>query len=294
MPNSEMLQTFNENREAFKAYGFTCELWKPNLMKKPDRHNEIEINFFTEGSMTYLFHNRKITVPAKRLTVFWGLVPHQIIHYEGASPYFVCTIPFSQFLEWKLPATFVNRILKGEVLYEASSKYSQYDEFLFAHWIEDMVRTDFAEVALHEMRARLSRLAIAIEIGVVNHKATLALKEIRPVDSIAIYIAQNYRNRLKVSDIGKAVGLHPDYANALFKKAFSCTLSEYITEDRISHAQRKLITSDMNITEIAFDCGFNSMSSFNTAFLKINGCTPREFRKRAVVNYKPSSHNMII
>ena len=104
--------------------------------------------------------------------------------------------------------------------------------------------------------------------------------EINQVERIAIYIAQNYSNPLKVSDIGKAVGLHPDYANSIFKKAFGRTLSEYIMEERISHAQRKLVATDTSITQIAFECGFNSISRFNAAFQKMNRCTPRNFRKK--------------
>lgn len=280
MSNSEILNTFNEGRNEFKPYGFTCELWTPGLMRKPDRHNEIEINYFAEGSMTYLFQDKKITIPAKRLSIFWGLVPHQIINYEGNSPYFVCTIPFSQFLEWKLPVSFVDRVLKGEVLFEVSEESSMHDEFLLENWIKDINKNEFVEVTLLEMHARLFRMAKSNLSKKVNNHSPIYLNEISKVEQIAIYIAQNYSNPIKVSDIGKAVGLHSDYANSIFKKAFGSTLSEYIIEERISHAQRKLVATDTSITEIAFECGFNSISRFNAAFLKINGCKPREFRKR--------------
>ena len=83
-----------------------------------------------------------------------------------------------------------------------------------------------------------------------------------------------------MNDIGDAVGLHPDYANTLFRKTFGRTLSEYIIEERIAHAQRKLVSTSDSITEIAFDCGFNSISRFNSAFKKSNQCTPRAFRKQ--------------
>jgi AraC-like DNA-binding protein len=105
------------------------------------------------------------------------------------------------------------------------------------------------------------------------------LNEISLVERISIYIGQNYQNPIKVAEIGQAVGLHPDYANSIFKKAFGCTLSDYITEERISNAKRKLVATDKSITEIAFECGFNSISRFNEAFLKFNNCTPRNFRK---------------
>jgi hypothetical protein len=84
-------------------------------MRKPDRHNEIELNYFPAGSITYLFQEHKINIPPKRLSMFWGLVPHQIVDFEGMSPYYVCTIPFSQFLEWKFPTAFVETVLNGGI-----------------------------------------------------------------------------------------------------------------------------------------------------------------------------------
>lgn len=278
MSYSENLKTFNESRHMFKPYGLTCELWTPNLMRKADRHNEIEINYFTAGSLTYLFQDKKITIPAKRLAVFWGLIPHQIVHFEALTPYYVCTVPFSQFLEWKLPSSYVERILKGEVLTENTS--SSYDKYLLNNWIKDIKEKKTIEPAILEIRARLLRMANNNLNNQNSSLSTVHSKEISQVEKIAIYIARNYSNPIKVFDIGEAVGLHPDYANAIFKKAFGSTLNEYIIKERISHAQRRLVATDLSITEIAFECGFNSISRFNASFRKINSCTPREYKNR--------------
>ncbi len=277
--NSVNLKTFNEKRNEFLPYGLTCEIWSPCLMRKPDRHNEIEINYSPESTVTYLIQDKKITIPAKKLAIFWGLVPHQIINFEGTKPYYVCTIPFSQFLEWKLPASFVDRILKGEVLFEASENSSLFDEFLLNNWFHDLNKNNSSEVALLEMRSRLHRMAVSNLSKKEIVQSPIHLNEISLVERIAIYIGQNYHNPIKVAEIGENVGLHPDYANALFKKAFGCTLSDYITEERISNAKRKLVATNKSITEISFECGFNSISRFNEAFRKFNNCTPREFRK---------------
>lgn len=278
--NSDILNTYDESRTDFKPYGLTCELWTPCLMKKSDRHNEIELNYFTEGTITYLLQGRKVAIPPKKLTIFWGLIPHQIVQNEGSAPYFVCTIPFSQFLEWKLPVSFVDKILKGEILQDESEASSLYDEYLLNNWITDITKKNHQEVIILEMRARLSRMAINNLTINQREPQDINSNEISQVEKIAIYIAQNHKNPIKVSDIGKAVGFHPDYANALFKKTFGTTLSEYITGERIAYAQRELTTSCKSITEIAFECGFNSISRFNATFLKINNCTPREYKKR--------------
>lgn len=274
------MKTFDENRDEFKPYGLTCELWTPKTTRRPDRHNEIEINYFTKGSITYLIYGTAITIPSRRLSVFWGLVPHQIIQCEGDAQYFVCTIPFSQFLEWKLPGAFVERILKGEVLIEATEEAAGHNEYLLQNWLNDVNRKVVSEVMLLEMRARLCRFALSNLSKNNGFNPAIYTNEISQVEKIAVFIAQNYSTPIKVADIGKAVGLHPDYANSVFKKAFGYTLSEFIIEERIAHAQRKLATSSLSITAIAFDCGFNSISRFNAAFMKICKCTPREFRKR--------------
>ncbi|WP_416864649.1 MAG: helix-turn-helix domain-containing protein [Imperialibacter sp.] len=280
MMNSEILNVFDEKREEFKPYGITCEVWTPSLMRRPDRHNEIELNYFGEGAITYLFHDKKITIPSKKLALFWGLIPHQIIDFENITSYFVCTIPFSQFLEWKLPTSFVDGVLRGEVLLDGSEAFSPYDEFLLNNWISEFGKNEGLEVTLLEMRARLLRMAHNSVARKENNHSSIHSTEISQVERIAIYIAQNYAQPIKAAEIGEAVGLHPDYANTIFRKAFGSTLSEHIMKERISHAQRQLAATDTSITEIAFQCGFNSISRFNACFMKMNGCTPREFRRR--------------
>src|SRR5215813_1892146 len=42
---SEVLHHFDTRRRDFAPYGFTCEVWEPRQMLRPDRHDEIEINF---------------------------------------------------------------------------------------------------------------------------------------------------------------------------------------------------------------------------------------------------------
>jgi len=100
------------------------------------------------------------------------------------------------------------------------------------------------------------------------------------VEQMACLIAQRYTEPLTVEEIGKTVGLHPNYAMSLFKKAFGTTLVDYLIHHRVSHAQRLLATTDMKVVDVAFDSGFNSISRFNEAFRRGCGCSPREYRLR--------------
>lgn len=284
MSDSDIYSKFDEIRPDLTPYGWNCELWIPTLMRRPDRHNEIEINFCPEGSITYLVKGQRVEIPQKRLAIFWALAPHQIIHFEDRSPYFVCTIPFTLFLEWNLPRIFVDRILSGEVIISSNEpdwKY-EHDHHFFKDWSEGELRGigEETEATMLEIRARLIRLALNIETkkDLLNKK--IDTPEFNLIEKMVIYIAKNYTSNIKPSDIGRTLGLHPDYANSVFKKNFGITLSEYLVEQRILHAQRMLSLTKKSIIEIAFDSGFNSISRFNASFLKTCNCTPREFRKK--------------
>ena len=101
---------------------------------------------------------------------------------------------------------------------------------------------------------------------------------------MACFIAQNYTQPLTAEMIGQHVRLHPNYAMALFQQTFGTTLIKYVTEHRLSHAQRLLVTTEEPIVNIAFSSGFGSLSRFNEAFRQSFGCTPRNYRRLHQVN----------
>ena len=72
-------------------------------MRRPDRHNEIELNLLKNGSLTYLFGGERVTVPHGSLIAFWAAIPHQIIGYSGEPEYYVVTLPLAWFLQCRLP-----------------------------------------------------------------------------------------------------------------------------------------------------------------------------------------------
>ena len=63
------------------------------------------------------------------------------------------------------------------------------------------------------------------------------------------------------------------------KKAYGCTLHQYLLQERINYVERMLITTDEPITQIAKNSGFSTVARFNSTFLKFVGCTPSEYRK---------------
>jgi AraC-like DNA-binding protein len=252
-------------------------------MRRPDHHNEIELNLIESGSVTYLIGGRKVCIKAGQLGAFWAAIPHQIIEFESDTQYLVATIPFPWFLQYDLPEAFVRPLLAGAVHIEPQKQHVRLDRDLFVQWANDLLDPTEVQrdIVMLEMEARLRRMAVAfpgLETGGHTRHPEFIDARLNKVEQMAWLVARRYTEQLNVTDISKAVGLHPNYAMSLFKKAFGSTIIDYLTHHRVSHAQRLLATTDEKIVEVAFKSGFNSISRFNQAFRNACGCSPREYR----------------
>ena len=65
----------------------------------------------------------------------------------------------------------------------------------------------------------------------------------------------------------------------IFKKHTGMTVSHYINHVKLQHGCELLVHTNMSITEIALQCGFNSSMYFCKTFKSQMGCTPTEFRE---------------
>jgi AraC family transcriptional regulator, melibiose operon regulatory protein len=256
-------------------------------MRRPDRHNEVELNFLQSGWLTYLLGGRKVRIEANQLSAFWAAIPHQIIDFGTETEYFVATIPLPWFLQCRLPDSLVQPLLQGHVVSDPTSR-AALDAELFTHWERDLNNPDaeLKRAVLLELEARLLRFALATaslrgpnDAGRKRH-AGLSDESLNKVERMACLIAQRYTERLTVDEIGRSVKLHPNYAMNLFQKTFGTTLIEYLTQHRVLHSQRLLATSGQKIVDVAFSSGFGSISRFNEAFRRACGCSPREYRRQ--------------
>lgn len=291
------MTSFDPLRPDFAPYGFACDRWKPAVMKRADRHNEIELNFLKRGTLTYLLGGNTVTIPAGRLAAFWASIPHQIISTQDNAEYFVATIPLTWFLQYKFPASFVDTIMHAGVILDPSSANSRSDLEMFQRWADHLgdFTPQWQRIVFLEMEARLLRFALAVATDHPPGKSdamsqsSAIIGGLSRIERIACFVAQHYTGRLTVEEIGAAVDLHPNYVMTLFKKGMGVTLVDFITQHRVSHAQRLLATTDMKVIDVSLNSGFFSMSRFYEAFQKSCGCSPIDYRRSHFIG--ELSHN---
>ncbi len=105
------------------------------------------------------------------------------------------------------------------------------------------------------------------------------------IERTLAYIGANLNAPLTLEGLAAAASFSTVYFHKLFKASTGKTLHEYVEAERIRKAVNLLLSSDMTLTKIAYECGFSSQSYFSYAFRRRMGQTPREYAKELLKKY---------
>ena len=94
------------------------------------------------------------------------------------------------------------------------------------------------------------------------------------------YIQQNFTGKISLREFGEQFHLSEKYISRYFKEHFHITLSQYITHLRLEHAKQLLQDTDIPVTEIAMQSGYQNVSYFIRSFKKTYGVSPLKYRKK--------------
>ena len=110
-----------------------------------------------------------------------------------------------------------------------------------------------------------------------------SLSESRLKDMLS-FIHENYRSELTVDEIARSANISKSECFRCFRNIIGKQPVTYLIEYRLKAAAELLISTDMQITEVCFACGFNHISYFGKIFHQYYGVTPKQFRKNERVN----------
>ena len=96
------------------------------------------------------------------------------------------------------------------------------------------------------------------------------------------YLLKHHCEPIKLAVVADHLNVSTFYLCKQFKKHVQLRLTDYLARLRIEHAKQLLRTPHINIGEVAFEVGFNSLPHFNRCFKRITGLTPTEFREDPV------------
>lgn len=108
------------------------------------------------------------------------------------------------------------------------------------------------------------------------------LKDHSPmIQKVLTYVDTNLCADLSLKAFSEYLSVNASYLSTLFKKEMGISLTDYVNQKRILHAQRLLVSTDLPIKTVATQCGIPDVYYFSRIFKKISGITPKSFRETA-------------
>ncbi|NEQ75839.1 MAG: helix-turn-helix transcriptional regulator [Okeania sp. SIO2C9] len=94
------------------------------------------------------------------------------------------------------------------------------------------------------------------------------------------YIALNYGNNILLEDMAAKASLSTSNFSHLFKQTIAQSLYQFLMAYRIEQAKKILDNPNKLMADITFACGFSDQTHFSRVFKKIEGLTPKQYRKK--------------
>ena len=97
-------------------------------------------------------------------------------------------------------------------------------------------------------------------------------------------VSTNYSKPPTITELSKLIGLNSSKLKKNFKELFGIPVYKFIHEERLNKAYELLCRSEKTVQEIAWEVGYESLSSFSNAFQKKFGSRPNEVKKQFLSN----------
>jgi len=262
------------------------------------RHDFIEISYVVNGSGTEIINGRPHCMQPGTFSL---LMPYQLHEIYADSPstisLYSCGIDmgilggahtsglgldivFTHFGEGLPPF----HHFEGEQIKSMRLMFDQMYAEVYGKglWGNVLLRSKFLEILITFDRVRQ---ASAGRIDDLDAAALTSHK--RDVWKVIEYIHQHYQEDMTLSDLSARFHISAPYLSAILKRQIGETFLRFLNEVRIRNACSLLVSTDMNVSEIAMEVGYSTFSSFSRAFQDQKNMSPSAYRKlRALIPFE--------
>lgn len=107
-----------------------------------------------------------------------------------------------------------------------------------------------------------------------------SLNKLTMAEQINLYIMDNIRHKITLSDIAKKLNISLKRLNPTFKKTYHVTINQFIRHKKIEIAKNLLSSTSLSLQYISDSLGYSSKNYFIYEFKKITQMTPLDFREK--------------
>lgn len=134
-------------------------------------------------------------------------------------------------------------------------------------------------LTLSRILSELANHTTAAQLAGASYDSDLSSTTNNRIEIIQEYVRAHYTTKIKLADISGKLNMTEQAFSRFFSKVMNRPFFVFLNEYRCNIASRLLLETDLQVTEIAFKCGYDSLPFFYQQFRKFKEHSPRGFRK---------------
>ncbi len=267
-----------------------------NLIKKPTEalklhtHNYFQVYYVVRGSIRHHLEEQNALLGFGDVFIIPPNVPHFIsVDEEDSEFYSLSFMPefFDDTSAFPLLSDFLRSLvsLPNNALLPKLSISS--DDSLFIETLLGRVMKEFNEKNVGSQEIILESVAILISIFARNYfeerieKMSIGFETNKhSVLHCIEYLSTHYTEKTSLDEISKYATMSKSNFCKIFYSITNTTFNQFIHNKRIEKATQMLSATNLKVTTVAVQCGYEDFSTFFRNFKKITGLSPAEFKKR--------------
>ncbi|MGL6198830.1 MAG: AraC family transcriptional regulator [Lachnospiraceae bacterium] len=252
---------------ALRLNDFTMELHS---------HSRLEIMYVTKGEVYIEIDNRMLSLPSHHFILINANISHRLI-VDSNNENILLNLEFS--LDSRPSSIDLTPLFDEKVnmkqLISPFEYYLRKDNSKLEYALKDLIE----ELEnCHQDNYLLGILSQRMLIELLNSINSTNASGVIYVKKAVEFIQEHFAEDLNVAIIAKYSGVNHTYLQILFRKSFGCGVMAYVNRYRMERATFLLKNSNLSITEIAFELGYNSRQHFGYTFTKHYNVSPRDYR----------------
>ena len=275
---------FNElkqhGREDFPFELYRVDRQHPKYEMAFHWHTNLEMIRVLDGELSLTLDNRTQLLHAGDI----AFINSETVH--GATPKNSCY----ECIVFNLAFLKTGNALCDEFIDNLLSHAAYLREFPKDDEVTSLVNAIFEQIAAEELGAPFQVIGLYHQLlGKIQRKKLFTShlppssvhdeKKVVKLKTVLKYIRENFDKDITLEDMSAVAGFSNKYFCKFFKDMTGTTPVNYLLTYRIERAARKLLGSDLSVTQIAYDCGFNDLSYFIKTFKAFKKVSPKDYRK---------------
>ena len=145
----------------------------------------------------------------------------------------------------------------------------------------EALQSDIGSQVMFESFARVFLTKLILKYGLQEEEYEFSKSfTAQHYKQVLDYIAANYGNNILLEDMATQANLSPSHFSRLFKQTIGQSPYQFLMSYRIEQAKKMLANPNILMIDIAMNCGFSDQAHFSRVFKKIEGITPKKYRRK--------------